>query len=209
MTTRIIASKLRFKGTNDSKITKKRKAESTDILNHEENISSMREDTQSSEIKILDGTGRITSSGTTVHGHENSRFMEQFSPGDAILITHPTSYREETKIIRMVLSNISMGISSAFSSDLITTTAFKFIKAPKEDTPTEDSEGTKKSTKKDVEEEAYGTYASQGGQKFTYRVKKPGAFGGYKIVTEDTGGSLSREELLNQRSKKKADRLCY
>lgn len=33
----------------------------------------------------------------------------------------------------MVLSSISIGISSAFSTDLISTTPFKYIKAPKEE----------------------------------------------------------------------------
>lgn len=56
------------------------------------------------------------------------------------------------------------------------------------------------------EEAAFGTYASQGGEKFVYRVKKKGSFGGYKIISEDTGGVLSREELLEKRSKKKSDR---
>lgn len=32
-----------------------------------------------------------------------------------------------------------------------------------------------------VEEDAFGTYASQGGEKFVYRVKKEGGFGGYKV----------------------------
>jgi hypothetical protein len=34
-----------------------------------------------------------------------------------------------------------------------------------------------------AEEAAFGTYASQGGEKFVYRVKKEGAFGGYKVRT--------------------------
>lgn len=32
--------------------------------------------------------------------------------------------------------------------------------------------------------QAFGTYASSGGTKLTYRVKKEGTYGGYKIVTE-------------------------
>lgn len=39
--------------------------------------------------------------------------------------------REETRIVKMVLSNMSISISSPFSSDLITTTNFRFIKAPR------------------------------------------------------------------------------
>lgn len=32
--------------------------------------------------------------------------------------------------------------------------------------------------------QAFGTYASSGGTKLTYRVKKSGTYGGYKIITE-------------------------
>lgn len=32
--------------------------------------------------------------------------------------------------------------------------------------------------------QAFGTYASGGGKKLTYRVKKAGTYGGYKIITE-------------------------
>lgn len=39
--------------------------------------------------------------------------------------------REETRIVKMVLSNMSISISSAFSSDLISTTNFRYIKAPR------------------------------------------------------------------------------
>ena len=117
--------------------------------------------------------------------------------------------QEETKIVRMVLSNVSIGISSAFSTDLISTTPFKYIKAPKDEENEEEKEQQKQQKKFKMEEEAFGTYASQGGSKFTYRVKKDGAFGGYKIVSESTNNQLSREELLDKRTKKKADRFCY
>ena len=48
------------------------------------------EDNDQEEIKILAGTGRITSSGTTVQGHA-TEFMNELSNGDAIMVTHPTS----------------------------------------------------------------------------------------------------------------------
>ena len=47
---------------------------------------------------------------------------------------------------------------------------------------------------------------NEGGEKFVYRVKKTGSFGGYKIVSEDTNTVKTREDLLNMRSKKKSDR---
>lgn len=42
------------------------------------------------EMRPVSGTGRITSSGTAVHGHE-AKFMDELHSGDALLITHPTT----------------------------------------------------------------------------------------------------------------------
>ena len=42
------------------------------------------------EIVVMNGSGRITSSGTTVHGH-GTDFMSQLSVNDAIIITHPAT----------------------------------------------------------------------------------------------------------------------
>lgn len=42
------------------------------------------------EMRPVSGTGRVTSSGTAVHGHE-AKFMDELHSGDAILITHPTT----------------------------------------------------------------------------------------------------------------------
>lgn len=42
------------------------------------------------EMRPVSGTGRITSSGTAVHGHE-AKFMDELHSGDAVLITHPTT----------------------------------------------------------------------------------------------------------------------
>ena len=83
---------------------------------------------------------------------------------------------------------------------------FRYIKAPKD--PEDLVEKQRKEEEKQFksEEAAFGTYASKGGTQFTYRVKKDGAFGGYKIMTESTNSSLSREELLEKRTKKKSDR---
>ena len=41
-------------------------------------------------LKEYVGTGRITSSGITVHGHF-TEFSSQLVPGDAIIITHPVT----------------------------------------------------------------------------------------------------------------------
>ena len=57
----------------------------------------------------------------------------------------------------------------------------RFIKAPKDTSGEEQQQQQALQKKHKVEEEAFGTYASQGGDKFVYRVKKTGGFGGYKV----------------------------
>lgn len=42
------------------------------------------------EMRPVSGTGRITSSGTAVQGHE-AKFMDELHSGDALLISHPTT----------------------------------------------------------------------------------------------------------------------
>ena len=211
------ASKLVFKGDKDKK-KKKREREERDNDNNgnndEEGEGKQRKITEregeDEVVEIKNGTGRITSSSTTITGHY-TKFMDELGINDAILVTNPITLQQETKIVRMILSNTSIGISSAFSSDLISTTSFRYIKAPKEFREIEQEKALnnpKGEKRKDDEALAYGTYGSKGGQELVYRVKKDGAFGGYKIVKENTDNA-SREHLLEQRSKKKSDRFCY
>jgi hypothetical protein len=64
-------------------------------------------------------------------------------------------------------------------------THIRYIKAPKQEVETEaERERREMDKKQQAEKDAFGTYASKGGQQLVYRVKKQGAFGGYKIVTE-------------------------
>jgi hypothetical protein len=93
----------------------------------------------------------------------------------------------------------------------------RFIKCPKDPNAKSSVESTDetaafklKSQEQVVAEVALGgvvTYAATATT--VYRVKKEGAFGGYKVVSESAAGAGSRESLLDQRSKKKSDRHCY
>ncbi|CAM9380009.1 unnamed protein product [Heterosigma akashiwo] len=154
------------------------------------------------EVQIESGAGRLTSSGIVVTGYE-TEFMNQLTAGDAIMVTHPTTFKEETRIVKMVLSNVSISISSPFSSDLVTTCPFHFIKAPKIEVPEEQKEQERKRKNDEEEKGAFGTYAPR--NKVVYRVRNQFS---YKIITEDADKSMSREELLDIRSKKKSDRMC-
>jgi hypothetical protein len=133
----------------------------------------------------------------------------RLSVGDALIISHPTSLAEETKIIRMVLSNVSISISSAFSSDLISTTPFQYIKVPKDEEEEELMAQKQIDKSKKIVQDAASEVISKDtkvGENFVYRVKKEGGYGGYKIVSEKASGANSREQLLDLRSKKKSDR---
>ncbi|GAB9476780.1 putative dehydrogenase [Globisporangium polare] len=163
-----------------------------------------------SHTRACAGSGRILSSGTTLMGQVGTKFLQELRAGDAILIQHPTSLVEETRIVRMVLSDISAAISSAFSSDLVSSTAFHYIKAPPEDDKQGDEETATKRKRTADESIAFGTYAggTEAGSQYTYRVKKSGAYGGYAIIKEDANVNRSREDLLDLRSKRKGDRHC-
>ncbi|KAE8890624.1 hypothetical protein PF010_g11572 [Phytophthora fragariae] len=135
-------------------------------------------------------------------GQVGSKFLQELRVGDAIVIQHPTSLLEETLIVGMVLSDVSASVSSAFSSDLVSSTPFYFIKAPPEEEKHQEEEKEKKKKKKKMDEQtAFSTYAggTEKGRLITYRV-----------VTRhrDANVERSREDLLDIRAKKKGDRHC-
>ena len=76
--------------------------------------------------KLVRGTGRLITSGTTVHGKETS-FHHELDAGDAVEVVHPTTMVPERRLVTMVLSDVSMALSSAFSSDLVSSTPFSYI----------------------------------------------------------------------------------
>lgn len=174
--------------------------------------------------------------------------------------------REETRIVKMVLSNMSISISSPFSSDLISTTNFRYIKAPRLEVSAETKAEDGKRRKMQVspgdaiqatgntssslwitcaagptataavlvlclcfrswpratrlkscvctasifneqeEDSAFGTYAGAGGKRLVYRERTPA--GNYRIIERTVDEAMSREEMLDMRATKKADRHC-
>ncbi|OQR82582.1 Niemann-Pick C1 protein [Achlya hypogyna] len=207
--TKAVGGKLQLKGSLAlaTKKPKKKKRKAEAAPSDEASAPDHHEDF---ELVKVQGTGRILTSGTTVMGKMGTRFASELSVGDAMIIVHPTSLQEETRIVRMVLSDVSISISSAFSSDLVSTTTFHYIKAPPDEEEKAQKELATKKQKKDEEGFAFGTYAggTTAGSQLTYRVKKSGVYGGYTIIKETADTSRSREELLDLRSKMKGDRHC-
>ncbi|CEG46480.1 Protein of unknown function DUF1754, eukaryotic [Plasmopara halstedii] len=211
--TKTIGGKLQLKGGISLKAntSHKHKKKSKHDSKKREFDATVSTPAKSFELVKLRGSGRILSSGTTLMGQVGTKFLQELHVGDAIVIHHPTSLTEETRIVRMVLSDVSASVSSALSSDLVSSTSFYYIKAPPKGVEEEEDEQEKHKKKRKMDEEiAFGTYAGgteKGGQ-YTYRVKKSGAFGGYTIVKESAEVERSREELLDIRAKKKGDRHC-
>jgi hypothetical protein len=55
------------------------------------------------------GSGAIITSGTSVHG-TGTLFFAELKVGDAIEVNHPVSQKNEVRIVKMVLSDSSLGI---------------------------------------------------------------------------------------------------
>ncbi|GMF29529.1 unnamed protein product [Phytophthora fragariaefolia] len=193
---RTVGGKLQLKGGLSLKPAKKHKKKKNKKEEKDEDKKEKKRDREqpqepaATRLQLVKtrGSGRLLSSGTTLMGLPGCRFLQELSVGDAVVVQHPTSLREETRIVRMVLSDVSAGVSSAFSSDLVSSTPFQYIKAPPEDETREQQQQqeNKKKKRKVDEQTAFGTYAGgteKGGQ-ITYRVKKSGAYGGYAIVKE-------------------------
>lgn len=51
-----------------------------------------------------------------------------------------------------------------------------------------------------------GTYAGAGGKRLVYRQRTAG--GNYRIIEESMSETMTREQMLDMRAKKKADRHC-
>ena len=153
---------------------------------------------QQQQPKLQPGKGQITTSGTVVMGHNGTEFTRQLRVGDAILVGG------EMRVVTMCLSEVSINLSSAFSSNYVKPTSFQFICKPRK-MPT-DSEKDKKKLQQEEEQSksAAGTYASN--TELVYRQKT--AQNSYRIVRETLDQEASRGDLLEMRTKKKSDKYC-
>jgi hypothetical protein len=199
----------------------------TQLNNTTTNSSSTNIPTTTTLPLIQNGTGRITVSGTVVMGYE-TRFEREISVGDAILI------QNEMRVVTMRLSNISLNISSPFSTNFPRPVVFLYISKPR-NVKKEASKQQQDAMKQANEERrhAFDTYGNNSNNEVVYRERTE--HGSYRIKTmkvdleeEDTtnistsnqqqqqqqkGSSsssrgLSRSDLLQLRAKKTSDKYC-
>ena len=142
-------------------------------------------------------------SGATVHG-TGTRLLSEVSVGDALQIAQPLSGKLEVRVVKMVLSDASVGINAPFSSDLVSGTPFYVLKLPRVAEDPAVAAAAAAAKMRTDEAAAFGRYASEGGTKAKYLVKSGH---GYKIKTETVaGGGATREGLLDLRVKNKSDK---
>ena len=195
---------LNLKGSSSSKkkSSKKRRSPSSSKKQH-------KKEEEEESFEINDGTGRLVSSGTTIHGYETS-FLRELDVGDAVIVKHPTTLVDETKIVKMVLSDVSISISSAFSTDLVSKTEFRYVKAPKDHESPEEKTEKRKRLAADRQATALGDYGGEA-TTFIYQTRKQGQIGGangWITHRSNLSDPKSRSELLDMRSKFKSDRHC-
>lgn len=158
-------------------------------------------------IPIRKGKGQITVSGTVVTGHK-TKFLSELNVGDAIIVYNQAG-KEEMRIVTMRLSDISCAVSSSFPSSYKNPTDYFYIPRPKNAAELERDkkrqEEQKIKQKKEEEQSAFGTYNRS--DKLVYH-EKSSTGTSYIIRTENLGREVTREELLDMRSKKKSDKYC-
>ena len=147
---------------------------------------------------IQKGSGTITTSGTVVTGH-TTQFNRQINVGDAFLAM--IQGRQEMRVVTMRLSDTSINLSTAFSSDLKHPTEFLYIPKPKSTAATAPTGPTQL---KPEEMAAFGTFSSH--KELIYHEKTE--HGSYRIKKQKLNGDVTRSDLLSMRAKKKSDKYC-
>jgi hypothetical protein len=160
------------------------------------------QDSKSQPPQITVGSGKITTSGTVVTGL-GTKFEQELSVGDAMIVV--LDGKQEMRVVKMRLSDISCGISSAFSSSLVTPTPFQIIRKPTNSKA--EAKEKRDQTQKELEEleqSAFGTF--RGTNELVYRERTE--HGNYRIQKVGLGVDKTRTELLSMRAKKTSDKYC-
>lgn len=157
--------------------------------------------------KVVSCTGEITTSGKVVSGY-GTKFEREVSVGDALIVMvvnrQTGQEQQEMRVVTMRLSNISLSLSSPFSESIKTPTSFSVIRKPRDEAKQRRlAERNEQLTRKEEEEKASGTFGST--EELVYRERTE--HGSYRIKRAKVDG-VSRESLLDMRSKKTSDKYC-
>jgi hypothetical protein len=160
------------------------------------------QDAKPQPVQVTVGSGKIITSGTVVTGL-GTKFEQELAVGDAMIVV--LDGKQEMRVVKMRLSDISCGISSAFSSSLVTPTTFQIIRKPTNSK--EEAKQKRDQTQKErdeLEQSAFGTF--RGTNELVYRERTE--HGNYRIQKVGLGVDKTRTELLSMRAKKTSDKYC-
>jgi len=203
-----VNGKLRFKGAfqtklqqNETKIKKHIEKNSEEDLPIGE-TSNPSPKKQLIEYKPQQATGRILTSGKSVHG-KSTAFRSELKLGDELIVTNPTTLLKEKRKITAILSDQSAGIDEPFTIDLVSFSQFELRKQnelkDKEMTLEEKYQIKLNDMSKKIKKEDKSV--------LEFREKK--GMWGYRKISEELPGQLTKEQLLDMRSKKNRDKFCW
>ena len=157
---------------------------------------------------MKEGEGRVVCYGTTLQGME-TRFKEEIDVGDTIIVRHPQSLKLEERIVVSILSQRSLTFDSPFSSDFVSTTEY-CIRKDSESLKSKNGIKQEEGIPSEAAEEAFQRElkARIEKEKKTLTYQEKVGMWGYRSVTEKVNGDLSKEDLLEMRSRKVHDKYC-
>ena len=129
----------------EKKKKKKKKKKRKRKLSNEDVETEKKKGEETVELKKITGSGTIIVSGTTVTGTD-TKFKKEIRVGDIFGIVNPVSTKEEVKIVRFILSDTHLSISSVFSNDIFENVPYFYISQRK--TKSEDEEAKDRDLKR-------------------------------------------------------------
>ena len=171
------SSERKRKSKKKTKSSKKRRHRNAKHATNDLNIKVAKE----TKLTRFNGKGKIIVSGATVKG-ESTKFSNEVKAGDALGILHPATEVEEIKIVRFVLNDSHLSVSSAFSSSITESVPYFCIRQDSKNQSEQERAVLRKEKRRKVIETATGTRVHE-----------------YK-------SNLTREQLLDMRINRTGDR---
>ena len=207
----IIAGKLKFKGAFETKMKHQKKVlqkkldkiedQKDQLLHHLSTVERKDAEPVLVHHDIKTGTGRILTSGPTVHG-KDTQFTKELKRGDQIQVIDGTrGDRTEFREVGMIYSDRSFCLKEAFPRDVITYSQFDIQ-------PQATLEDTCRDTDTEFKErlEALERVDEVVPDETVVEVKVKKGMWGYKTEKIKVPGNLSREDMVKMRAQFKKDK---
>ena len=207
----VIKGKLKLKGKfqrklDDEKRELNRKIEAKkDKLNGLADLKSLKSKGPKKKTIVhpeKNGTGRILTSGKSVMG-KDTQFLDEVKRGDFLVIMDRINFTKESQEVSMIFSDKSLGLKTPFSKNISTYT--QYMIKPQDEVVEEDPTIDEK-YKSRIEEM---TKKSISKPKTLVEIKRKKGMWGYETVKKEFDKELTREEMLDLRSKVKKDKWCW